>query len=122
MSTVHSHLELVLVGARLVVLYPTQCCPRLLSQELVVPADSVLTPPIRVRMEDGDRDERMTLEYIAHWAYISRRVSLNGPRLSGATRELQEARYVEWYARLRPTPQKYLNDRLEFLKMVGVNH
>ena len=65
MSTVYRHLELVLVGARSFVLYPIQRCPRLLNQELTVQADSVLTPPIRARKEDSDRDEGMALEYIA---------------------------------------------------------
>ena len=54
MSTVHSYLELVLVGATSFVLYPIHRCPRLLNQELVVQVDAVLTPPIRVCKEDGD--------------------------------------------------------------------
>ena len=70
MSTVHNHLELVLVGARSFVLYPIQCCPRLLNQELIVPASSVLTPPICVHKKDGDHDKRMALEYITRWAYV----------------------------------------------------
>ena len=122
MSTVYSHLELVLVGARSFVLYPIQHCPRLLNQELTVQADSVLTPPIRARKEDGDRDERMALEYIARWIYISRRVSLNGPRPFGITWESQEAKYMQWYARLCPTPRKYLDNRLDFLKMLDISY
>ena len=98
MSTIHSHLELVLVGATSFVLYPIHRCPRLLNQELTVQANAVLTPLIHARKEDGDRDEMMALEYIAHWVYIGRRMSLNGPTLSVAVWELQEFRYTEWYA------------------------
>ena len=122
MSTTHSHLELVLVGATLFVLYPIHHCPCLLNQELTVQADAVLTPLIRARKEDGDRDERMVLEYIACWVHIGRRLSLSGPSLSVSVWELQEFKYTEWYAWLRPTPQKYLDDRLEFLRMLGIGY
>ena len=70
--------------------------------------------------EDGDRDERMILEYIACWVHIGQRLSLSGPSLSVSAWELQEFRYTEWYAWLCPTPRKYLDDRLEFLKMLGI--
>ena len=110
MSTTHSHLELVLVGITSFVLYPIHRCPCLLNQELTIQADAVLTPLIRARKEDGDRDERMVLEYIARWVHIGRRVSLSVPRLSKTSQESQESRYLKWYAQLHPTPQKYVDD------------
>ena len=122
MNAVHSYLELVLVGARAFVLYPIQRCPRLLNQELSVQPGSVLSPPIHAHREDGDRDERMALEYIVPWVHIGRRVSLSAPRLSETSRESQESRYMKWYAWLRPTPRKYTEDRLEFLKMLGLSY
>ena len=74
MSKAHSHLELVLVGATSFVLYPNHRCPCLLNQELTVQADAMLTPLIRARKEDGDRDERLALEYIARWVHIGRQI------------------------------------------------
>ena len=121
MSTVHSDLELVLVGATSLVLYPIHRCPRLLNQELVVQADAALTPSIRIRKEDDDRDERMVLQYIACWVHIRRRVSLSAPWLSATARESQESKYVKWYAWCCPTPLKYADDRREFLKMLGLS-
>ena len=82
----------------------------------------MLTPLIRAHKEDGGRDERMVLEYIACWVHIGWKVSLSAPRLSETSWESQESRYLKWYARLRPTPQKYVDDRLEFLKMLGLSY
>ena len=85
------------------------------------PVDAILTLSIHVPKEDGDRDERMVLEYIAHWVHIGRRVSLSAPRLSATVRDSQEAKYVKWYTRWCPTPQKYVDDKQEFLKMLRLN-
>ena len=103
-------------------LYLIHRCPRLQNQKLTIQANAVLTPLIRARKEDGDRDERMVLEYIARWVHIGQRVSLSAPRLFETSRESQESRYLKWYARLRPTPQKYADDRLEFLMMLGLSY
>ena len=85
-------------------LYPIHRCPCLLNQELTIQADAVLTPLIRACEEDGVRDERMVLEYIARWVHIGQQVSLSAPWLFETSRESQESRYLKWYARPRPTP------------------